>query len=102
MLIVIGQINVNPEVVAGVRQAICDMEVETLKEPGCLSYDFSVSISDPGKIHIAERWQSMDDLAAHFKTPHMAALNHALGSVEILAMDVKAYDIAGELPLPAL
>lgn len=101
MLVVLGVITVKPETIAGVKDAICTMETETLKEPGCDSYAFSVSISDPGTIHIAERWQSMDDLAAHFQTPHMAALNTALGSVEILGMDVNVYDVAGELPLPA-
>lgn len=100
MLVVLGVITVQPDAIAGVKDAICNMETETLKEPGCDSYAFSVSLSDPGVIHIAERWQSMDDLAAHFQTPHMAAFNAALGPVEILGMDVKVYDIAGELPLP--
>jgi quinol monooxygenase YgiN len=102
MLIVLGKIKVNPDHVAGARQAITTMEVETLKESGCDSYAFSLSISDPGEILITERWRSMEDLEAHFKTPHMAAFNAALGSVEIVELEVKAYDVAGEVPLPSM
>ena len=48
MLVVLGVITVKHETIAGVKDAICSMEVETLKEPGCESYAFSVSISDRG------------------------------------------------------
>ncbi|MES0882350.1 putative quinol monooxygenase [Roseibium sp. SCP14] len=45
---------------------------ETRKEPGCLSYDFHQSITDPLTFVFVERWQNRDALERHFATPHLA------------------------------
>ncbi|MES0808604.1 putative quinol monooxygenase [Roseibium sp. SCPC15] len=46
---------------------------ETRKEPGCLSYDFHQSISDPQTFVFVEHWQNRDVLEKHFASPHLAA-----------------------------
>ena len=100
MVIVHGEIRINPGALEPVVDAITRMETESLKEPGCITYAFSVSVSDPGLVRITERWETMDDLAAHFGLPHMADFQAALSQVEIQGMDVKAFDVNGEVPLP--
>ena len=82
---------------AGVRDAIRTMEEESLKEPGCLAYAFSIDITDPTLMRIYERWESTEALEAHFKTSHMAAFQQALGDIKPKSMDVKVYQIEKEL-----
>lgn len=100
MLIVAAEAVVEAGTVETLREALRAMETETRKEPGCLSYAFSVDVTDPTMIRIFERWESMDALAAHFKTPHMAAFGAALGGARPKSVDVKAYEVASEVPLP--
>jgi len=64
---------------------------ETLKEPGCLSYDLHVSVSAPETLVFVERWRDREALEAHFRTPHIATLKRSAGpliveqSIEIIA-----------------
>ncbi len=71
MVIVSGEIVVEEGAVDRVRDALRTMEDATRKEPGCLTYAFSVDISAPTVMRIFERWESMDALKAHLKMPHM-------------------------------
>lgn len=100
MLIVVAEIEVEDGAVDGAREALRTMEVETRKEPGCATYAFSVDVSDPTRLRITERWDSEAALAAHFKTPHMAAFGATIGKFEPRSMDVKVYEVAREVPLP--
>ena len=62
MLIVLAEVRVAEEAVAAVRDAIATMEVESRKEPGCITYAFSVDVSDSSMVRISERWNSAADL----------------------------------------
>ena len=100
MLIVAAEVVVEEGALNGVQGALGAMEEETRKEAGCLTYAFSVDVNDPTMVRIFERWESMDALAAHFKTPHMAAFGAALSAVQPKSMDVKVYEVEKEVPLP--
>ena len=100
MLIVVAEVGVEAGAVDGVRDALRTMETETLKEPGCHTYAFSIDISDPTMMRIIERWESEEALAAHFKTPHMAAFGTAIAQVKPSSMNVTVYEVAREVPLP--
>jgi len=100
MLIVLAEVAIEAGSADGVRDAMRTMETETLKEPGCHAYAFSIDVSDPTMMRITERWESEQDLAAHFKTPHMAAFGAAIAQVKPKSMDVKVYEVAREVPLP--
>lgn len=101
MLIVAAEVTIEEGSVEPVRDALRTMEEESLKEPGCQTYAFSLDISDPGTVRIIERWDSMEDLQAHFTTPHMAAFREAIAQIKPKAMDVKVYEIAREVALPS-
>ena len=47
------------------------MAAATQAEPGCLSYDFYVGVSDPNTLLLFQEWETMEALMAHFKTDHM-------------------------------
>ena len=100
MLIVVAEVGIEAGSVDGVRDALRTMESETLKEPGCHTYAFSIDVSDPTTMRIIERWESEEALAAHFKTPHMATFGAAIAQVKPKSMDVKVYEVAREVPLP--
>ena len=100
MLIVSGEIAVAEGAIERVREALRTMEEESRKEAGCLTYAFSVDINDPSTVRIFERWESMAALAAHFKTPHMAAFGAAVATIQPKSMNIKVYEIDKEVPLP--
>lgn len=101
MLIVAGEIVVEPGAVDAVRDALQTMEAETRKETGCITYAFSVDVNDPTMVRIFERWASEAALAAHLKSPHMAAFGAAVAAVEPRSVEVRAFAVDREVPLPA-
>jgi quinol monooxygenase YgiN len=101
MLIVAGKVVVEEDAIGRAKKALGTMEAETRKESGCQDYTFSIEISDPTVLRIFERWESMAALEAHFATPHMAAFGVAISQIQPKSMDVKVYDVAGELPMPS-
>ncbi len=100
MLIVAGEFVVAAGALDRVRGALHTMEEATRKEPGCLTYAFAVDVNDSSVVRIFERWESMEALAAHFKTAHMAAFGRAIGEIQPKSAEVKLYEVAKELPLP--
>lgn len=100
MLIVAAEVSIEAGATDAVKEELRTMETESRKEPGCQTYAFSVDVNDPETLRITERWDSMGDLEAHFKTPHMAAFGAAMAQIKPKGMDVKIYEIAKELALP--
>jgi len=58
-----------------------EVRTHVLREKGCLGYEHTREIPsllgiqepvDPDRITLVERWESMADLEAHAKAPHMA------------------------------
>jgi quinol monooxygenase YgiN len=100
VLIVIGRIVVEEGAVDAVRSALNTMEQETRKEPGCITYAFATEINEPTTIRLVEQWKSMAALEEHFRSPHMAAFGAAVGDLAPKSIDIKCYEIAGEVALP--
>ena len=94
MLIVAGTITIDPAHVDDLRSAADVMMAATLQETGCHEYRFSESLSSPGTIQIFEIWQSEDELAAHFETPHMATFRRALGNLDVKSRELHRYEVA--------
>lgn len=102
MIIVLATVGSRAEDIEALRQDIVDMQVATATEEGSISYTFAQEIADPDTIHVIEKWRSMDDLKAHFATPHMAAFQAAMAQRPGASMEVKLYEVAQELDFPAL
>ncbi|MBI1251513.1 MAG: antibiotic biosynthesis monooxygenase [Alphaproteobacteria bacterium] len=96
MIIVQGEARFHPDDMPMLRKAGAEMMAATRQEPGNLAYAFAEDVASPGLVHIVERWADGAALEAHFKTPHMAAFNAALGQARVLALKVCAYDASGE------
>lgn len=61
-------------------------------EQGCEHYGFSFDAGDPDLVHVAERWESVEALAAHGQADHQKAFGRALREHKPEAMSVKAWD----------
>ncbi|MDP6376890.1 MAG: putative quinol monooxygenase [Pseudomonadales bacterium] len=71
MIIVHGTIPVRPEHLEEALRLARIMTEQTHKEPGCISYDFYVGLTDPSTLMLFQEWEDMDSLMAHFQTSHM-------------------------------
>ena len=101
MIIVTVEVGVEEGAIEQVKSALATMETASRAEPGCDTYAFSVDLNDPGMVRIIEKWKSMEDLEAHFKMPHMATFQEAVGSLAPKSLEVKAYEVDGEIALPS-
>ena len=52
-------------------------------------------------LRINERWASMEALAAHFKTPHMAKFNQAIAARRPKSMKLELHELGDALELPS-
>lgn len=99
MLIVAGEIEIDP---AHREQAIAaarEMMEATRREAGCIGYVFSADLTDPGRFRIFEEWRDQAALDAHFAAPHMAAFQARVAGLGVRGMRIQKYQVASVGPL---
>ncbi len=94
MLVIAGYIRIDPANHEAAVAAASQVMEETHKEEGCISYTFSADLSDEGLFHLFEEWESQEALDAHFRTPHMAKFQGAVGGFGVKEMKVQRYEVA--------
>lgn len=72
MIYVIATLTIHPEKRADFLENARTVIAATHKEAGCQSYDLFSSITEPNQFVFIERWETRENLAAHFETPHLA------------------------------
>ena len=92
MIVVNAVVKSTQEDIVALQGAISTMEAASRAEEGCLDYTFSVELNDTAVLRITEKWVTLDDLKAHFATPHMAEFQAAMGQHPPVSMDVKCYE----------
>ena len=98
MIVVNATITTTADNIAAMKEAIATMEAASRAEDGCGDYTFSVELNDPNVIRVTERWASMEALAAHFATPHMADFQAAMAANPPSAVDAKFYEATEVTP----
>ncbi len=93
MIIVHGTIPIRPELREQALELARSMAEATRAEPGCLSYDFYVGLSDPNTLMLFQEWESMEALMRHFQTPHMEAFLQALPKVVSGEITTRRYSV---------
>jgi quinol monooxygenase YgiN len=93
MIIVMGHAKLAPGEIEKLADAISTQLAATNAEDGCHHYSFARHATEPDTLIVSERWRDQAALDAHFKTPHMAVFNAVLGKSQVLALDIKAYDM---------
>lgn len=89
MLIVTGEIEIDPAAAEALRAAALPMMEATAREPGCRFYRFYQDVGRPGVFRVYEEWESQADLDAHMTTPHMAEWRRALGEIGVRRRQVR-------------
>jgi quinol monooxygenase YgiN len=81
MIYVIAQLKLKP----GTTERACaearKVVEGTVKEGGCLFYDFNLSVTDPTRLVAVERWASKEALAKHNETPHLLAWRKVVAEI---------------------
>jgi quinol monooxygenase YgiN len=93
MIVVNAVIESTVDDIAALKEAVAAMETASRAEDGCQDYTFSVELNNPGVIRITEKWNSVDDLKAHFGEPHMATFQAAMADNAPASLDVKFYEV---------
>lgn len=94
MIVVSGVIRVAAGSEAEARAAALKVAEATRREEGCISYAFYADLEQPGSFRVFEEWENDAALAAHFKTPHMAAFRETLSGLEFISRQVKRYVVS--------
>ena len=98
-LIVAGTVRVPPENLGGLRPHMAEMMAASQAEDGCFDYNYAEDVTEPGLIHVFERWRDQAALDAHFRTEHMARWRAQWPSFGVSDRRLFAYEVASERAL---
>ena len=73
-IVVIGALKARPGKEDETREALAGLVAPTHAEPGCILYALHQGTDDPQRFVFVERWASREELDAHLRSPHIAAL----------------------------
>jgi len=99
MIVVAGMIRLDPARREVATAAALEVMAATHQESGCISYTFSADLADEGLFRVFEEWESQEALDAHFKTPHMASFQAAMGGFGISEVKIQRYEVSSVGPL---
>jgi len=88
MIYVIAELRLKPGMAEKAAAEARKVVAATVKEDGCLAYDFHLSVSDPTRLVAVERWTSREALSRHMDQPHLKAWR-AAGAEFVVARDVQ-------------
>jgi quinol monooxygenase YgiN len=94
MIVIAGQVVLDPSQREKAEAAAREMMAETRREKGCISYTFSADLERAGCFRIFEEWESDEALRAHFAAPHMARFQQAVGGLGVREMKVQHYEVS--------
>jgi quinol monooxygenase YgiN len=83
MIYVIAQLRLKPGMTEQACEGARKVVEGTVKEDGCLFYDFNLSVTDPTRLVAVERWTSREALARHNETAHLKAWRVVVAEVAV-------------------
>ena len=99
MLVIAGEIEIDPGNRDKAIAAALRMMEETRREAGCISYTFTGDFADHGRFRVFEEWESQAALEAHFASPHMAAFQAAVGGLGVKRVAIQRYEVSSVGPV---
>ena len=99
MLIIAGTISLDPAQLDDALALTLPLCEKVRAEEGCHDYVFTPNPAVPGEVRLFEIWETEEDLAVHFTTPHMAEWQEQIGSFTITGRSIMRYDVSGSKPL---
>lgn len=99
MLIIAGEIEIDPANHDAAVAAATRVQEATRQEAGCHAYVFSADLAQRGRFRIFEEWESAEAIAAHVRAPHMAEFQKAIGGLGVKRVDLARYEVSSKGPL---
>ena len=99
MLVIAGEIEIDPANRDKAIAAALRVMEETRREAGCISYTFTGDFADQGRFRVFEEWESQAALETHFASPHMAAFQAAVGGLGVKRVAIQRYEVSSVGPL---
>lgn len=99
MIVVSGEIVIDPADRDVALDAAATVVAATLEEEGCVTYGFWADPADPGRFRVFEEWASPDALLAHFGQPHMATFLEVMGGLDVRSSDIQQYEVSDKRPV---
>jgi quinol monooxygenase YgiN len=97
VIIVAGRFEVDPANRDAFLSGREDGMRRSRQEPGCIDYVFSPDPIEPGRVHLFERWETKEALAAHLAAMRSAPAQPS--PVPTLSVELQQYDIAAVGPV---
>jgi quinol monooxygenase YgiN len=94
MLILAGSVRLPPENLEAARPVIGRMVEASRAEEGCLAYNFSEDLFEPGLIRIFEVFQDQEAQRFHSKSAHMAAWRATWPALGIGERQITRYEVS--------
>jgi quinol monooxygenase YgiN len=93
MIIVHGTFPVKVDLRDDALELMRQMAAASRVEPGCVSYEFYVGLTDPNTLLLFQEWESVDALQGHFETDHMEEFLKVLPNVLDGEVATRRYEV---------
>jgi quinol monooxygenase YgiN len=94
-VVVIGTLRFPPEKITEIKPHLQKLVEETCRNDGCIAYNVSLDISDPGLIRFSELWPDHESLDRHLGAPHIEPWRIVADQCGLISGSFTAYDISG-------
>ena len=99
MIVIAGTVDLKPEARDAALETTRELMAQTRTQRGCLDYVWAPDSAVPGRIYVFERWETTEDLAAHFAGPHYLAMRDTVAAHGIRGVGVSKYAIERSEPV---
>jgi len=99
MIVIAGTVPIKPECWDDAKALVVKMVEATLKEAGCVSYQFHTAAAAQSTFFLFEEWESEGALAAHFQTEHLQNFMKEAPNLLGGPIDAKKYTVEKSEPL---
>jgi quinol monooxygenase YgiN len=93
MLKVVAKMTISPEVVESVTDLTGKLVAETVKENGCINYNFCKQAGADDAYAIIETWEDKAVLDAHMQSEHFTTLIPKISELLTGEIDIAVFDV---------
>ena len=99
MIVIAGTVPIKTERWDDAKALVAKMVAASVKEAGCISYQFHTAATAEHTFFLFEEWESEGALAAHFQTEHLQNFMKEAPNLLDGPIDAKKYTVEKSEPL---
>ena len=93
MIKVVAKMTLSPEAAENAMPILVELIAETVKEEGCINYNFCQSTADADTFAIIETWKTQEALDVHSKSDHFAKYVPQLADLATGDIEISSYTV---------